>query len=122
MAWPLRAAINSEGAQVVSSNGEEPARPFDVQAVICLYDTEAGGRIGPTPVDYFGCLFEVNGELFDCRIDTDATPLNPGESRNVGIRFLNPQLVLPQLVEGTSFRLREIRYIGEGSITSTREI
>jgi len=89
----------------------------DIIAKITLYQMESGGRGGPTPSDQFGCLVEVNGEYFDCRIVLDRVgALSPGQTAAVPIRFLRPDLVLPLLETCRNFRLWDRRVIGHGEV------
>jgi len=90
-------------------------------AEIWLYPTSEGGRQGATPADAFGCLFELGGELFDCRIILgEVGPLRPGQKATVPIRFLLRDLVY-ELQPGQTFYLREINRIGEGKIVTVFE-
>src|SRR5262249_11317942 len=89
----------------------------DIIAHVWLYPTAYGGRQGPTPKDTFGCLLELNGGCFDCRLLlTETGPLSPGQQADVPIKFLNFDLVKDQLVPGKKFFLRERQTIAAGEV------
>jgi len=86
-------------------------------AEIQLYPTEAGGRSGPTPTDKFGCLFEIEGEYFDCRLFLEGVgPLSPGQTAAVPIVFLRPDLVNPSLTISRSFHLWDGKRFANGQV------
>ena len=89
----------------------------DVVANLELYSE--GGRREATPSNYLGCIFEYQGENFECRLLLeDVGPLVPGGHAKVPIAFLRPELVKPRLRVGHRFKLREASVIGEGTIES----
>jgi translation elongation factor EF-Tu-like GTPase len=91
----------------------------DVIANIRLFSKGEGGREGPTRSDNFGCLFEYNGENFDCRLLLDRVgPIAPGQHATVEVKFLRPELIKPRLQVGSRFSLREGKTIGEGVVES----
>jgi hypothetical protein len=90
-----------------------------ITAKISLLTTEKGGRQNSVITDKLHCMFDLNGELFDCRISLlGVGSLHPGQSAELPISFLSPQTVIPKLKIGTQFKLREMRIIGEGMVTS----
>ena len=90
----------------------------NIIAHVRLYPTAHGGRQGPTPKDTFGCLLELNGDCFDCRLLlTEIGALSPGQQAEVPIKFLNFDLVKHQLVPGGKFFLRDRKIIAEGEVT-----
>ena len=89
----------------------------DIIARIRLYPTAHGGRQGPTPKDRFGCLLELNGDCFDCRLLlTETGALSPGQQAEVPIKFLSFDLVKNRLAPGAKFFLRDRTIIAEGEI------
>lgn len=89
----------------------------DLIATVKLYPTGDGGRQGPTPSNFLGCIFEFEGGLFECRLLlTDIGSLAPGQQARVPIKLLSPDLLRGKLHRGDTFRLRESRPIGEGTI------
>src|SRR3989344_4379940 len=89
----------------------------DIIARVTLYPTSKGGRQGPTPDDMFGCIFEFEGEFFECRLLLGKTgPLSPGTEALVPVKFLNPNLFISRLQRGARFKLRELGTIGEGEV------
>ena len=89
----------------------------DFIANIKLYNKEEGGRESPTPADKLGCIFEFDGENFDCFLLLhEKGSLQPGYEGNVPIVFLNPQYVKDRLKVGSRFTLRDYRIIGVGEV------
>ena len=97
-----------------------------VLATITLFSTTNGGRVSPIlPVRDFGCpIFFKNvpsliGHGYDCRIlmREVGKEILPGETAHgIGIVFLSPEEVLPNIRVGTTFNLWEGKPIGEGEI------
>jgi hypothetical protein len=57
------------------------------------------------------------GENFECRLMLAGVgPVAPGQRATVGIKFLRPEMIKPRLQPGSSFTLRELKTIGEGSV------
>jgi len=91
----------------------------DAIILVELLPTLRGGRNGATPASQFGCVFEINGEYFDCRLDLSKSgPLLPGSSATVPVAFLYPENVVPRLTEGMQFNLWEGKTIATGRIVS----
>ena len=91
----------------------------DAIAKIRFYSTSEGGRHGPTPENYLGCIFEYQNENFECRLLlSDVGSIVPGAEVTVPIKFLYSGLIRPRLRVGDKFSLRELHRIGEGEITS----
>ena len=89
----------------------------DIIARVWLYPTARGGRQGPTPRDTFGCLLELNGDCFDCRLLlTEIGALSPDQQAEVPIKFLSFNLLKNQLAPGAKFFLRDRTIIAEGEI------
>lgn len=92
-------------------------KSWDVIAAIKLFATEEGGRQGPTPANRFGCMMQVGDLVLDMRMHLDQVgSLSPGQEAIVPISFLNPGLAAKYCSIGLSFKLREVRTIGEGQI------
>jgi hypothetical protein len=90
---------------------------FSVRAQVRLLPREEGGRKGPTPPNQFGCVAEINGELFDCRLQFEqGQTVSPGDTATVSIAFLSPDLVQPMLKIGDEFNLQEISRIGTAKV------
>jgi hypothetical protein len=82
--------------------------------------TADGGRSQPTPPGHFSCPLEFRGEFFDCRLDlTSCGPISPGQSVEVPISFLCPELVETRMKVGDSFLLWEGKTIAVGNVTKT---
>lgn len=88
-------------------------------AEITLYATERGGRQGPTPPDWFGCLCQLargDSQGWDCRLSLHGSPMAPGETRRVELTFLSVDQAVPAILETGRFFLWEGRIIGEGKV------
>lgn len=84
---------------------------------VAMLTTEDGGRRGPTPPHQFGCIFQVEDDYFDCRIDLSTSgALTPGQTATVPIAFLHPDDVVPRLSVGTRCTLREARVIAHAVV------
>jgi hypothetical protein len=89
----------------------------EVRARIRLLTTAEGGRKGPILGPSFGCPTRIQSRYFDCRLQT--TPPGPialGETVEVQLQFLCPELALPLLAVGQAFALWEGHTIGEGIV------
>jgi hypothetical protein len=96
---------------------ERPVGRIDSIVRVHFFPTEEGGRKGPTPPKVFRCIFDYEGELFDCGLLLDDSgPLVPGETRIVSLVFLFPQYIKHRLSPGSRFSLREAKPIGEGEV------
>ena len=93
----------------------------DASATIALLPTDQGGRNGPTPDGWFGCVMAVGERNYDIRIALDE-PLAPGTTRRVQIQFLEPRSALRVLSPGATFSLWEGREIGFGRIERLRRV
>jgi hypothetical protein len=87
----------------------------DIIATIELAPPEAGGRASAMPARWFGCVMVANGRNHDIRLRL-TQPLNAGESRRVGIDFLDPDTVLSHVQIGTTFGLWEGGIVGQGLV------
>lgn len=85
-----------------------------------LYSTENGGRKKSIPPGRFGCPFVFDGEAFDCRLllDQTNTTLTPGDTAEIHIKFLYPELVKPHPSQGASFKLWEGGDFADGEVIS----
>jgi hypothetical protein len=90
----------------------------DIISNIKFYTTEENGRKSPTNHHQFGCIFFVDNKMHDCRLLLDEIgSITPGEyKKNVPIKFLSPELILPILKKGLKFYLWDMRNIAEGEI------
>jgi len=94
----------------------------DIIANVTLLSTEQGGRHGATPTSRFGCPCEIQGEMFDGRMDLSAIgSVAPGDRFRVPIRFLRPDLVRPRLRVGFCFSLWEGSTIGYAVVIELRD-
>ena len=89
----------------------------EIIARVRLYETRHGDRQGPTPADRFGCVFEIDGEYFDCRLLLEGVgSLAPGQTATVPIKFLHPDLLAGRLSDSRVFHLWEGKPIAEGEV------
>lgn len=88
----------------------------NIFASVRLYTTEKGGRKYPTRPRRHGFIFGVNGLFFEAMM-YHPHPVAPGELvDNVGISFLNPDLLRGEIEEGSKFDIRELGTVGEGTV------
>lgn len=89
----------------------------DIIATVYFYPSTEGGRQGSTPPDELSCVFDLEGECFDCRLLLgEIGSLSPGQEASVGIKFLYWDLAKPKLKPGLRFHLREGKVVAEGAI------
>ena len=88
----------------------------DILAKIKFYTTAEGGRESPI-IRTIGYLFKFENELFDCRlIILEGIIILPGETKNVPIKFLCPNLIKNRLTYGSQFHLKGFKTIAEGTV------
>lgn len=88
-----------------------------ILAAVKFLSTDKGGRKGPTPPNIFRCIFEFEGEHFDCALLLgEGKVVSPGTNAKVPIVFLFPQYIKSRLKVGNKFTLRELGTIAEGVI------
>jgi len=78
--------------------------------------TAEGGRRSDVASNVYGCPLFVDGEGFDCRLLLRDQTLHLGETYEVPIKFMNPDLILPKLVPGKSITLWEGKEIATGKV------
>lgn len=90
----------------------------DIIADLKFYTTENGGRKGPTPSNFFGCVISIDQNNFDARLLLEQIgPIFPGEcKRNVPIKFLSTDLALMKLKKKQQFFIRDGQVIGAGKV------
>ena len=96
---------------------------FEVKATIQMYDTNHGGRQGPTRSEHFQCpvWFGPPSHSETRFFLNEIGPLTPGTTYiNVPMDFLCRDLVMEHLFVGKEFKLWEGKDIGAGVITSVR--
>lgn len=82
--------------------------------------TEEGGRKSPIEGDKYGCPIMVNEHGFDCRFILDGgARFELGESYEISVKFLNPDLALKELREGIEISLWEGKTIARGEVVKT---
>jgi hypothetical protein len=90
----------------------------DILATVTFYPTDAGGRRGPTPAKWFGCIITMDEQnYFDVRLLLEHTgPVAPGQTVTVPIKFLDLENAKTSCAVRRKFFIREINFIGEGII------
>lgn len=83
---------------------------------VCFITTAEGGRHGPVKGSFYGCPMFVDGEGFECRLLLEGQVLQLGESYEVEVKFMNPDLVRPKLSPGKSVSLWEGREVAKGKV------
>lgn len=87
---------------------------FDIKAKINLYLAEEGGRSSATLDTHFSFRIEIGGKYFDARaILSNHGKLKPGDVVELPVKFLDPQVVLPQMRIGCKFPIWEMSQVGE---------
>jgi hypothetical protein len=89
----------------------------DLIADVTFYPTERGGRREPTGAKWFGCPCTPKldpPEYWDCRLFYE-TPIHPGETRRVAVKFLHKDAV-PIFQAAGHFYLWDMRIIGKAVI------
>src|SRR6266568_7777809 len=82
--------------------------------------TDEGGRATPIPPGgMFGCPFVFAGEYFDCRLflQDRTAPISPGDTVEVALKFLWPDLIKPRLRQGSPCGLWEGKIIADGVVS-----
>lgn len=92
----------------------------DATALVALLPTDQGGRLGPTPPEWFGCVLTTVNGSYDVRMMLDQ-PLKPGMTRRVRLSFLYREAAL-EMSPGVTFGLWEGREIGFGRIEQVRQV
>lgn len=89
----------------------------DIIVSVRLFSTTEGGRASPTPPKVFRCVFEFEGEAFDCALLLDGVgALSPGSEAEVPVAFIFPQYIKERLRPGSHFSLWEGKYIAVGEV------
>jgi hypothetical protein len=90
----------------------------DVFIKVRFKTTAEGGRLGAVVIgeNSYGCPLFVDGEAFDCRVLLNDQTLQLGETYELPIKFLSPDLALPKLSLGTSVILWEGKDIATGEV------
>ena len=95
----------------------------DLIARITLYATEAGGRKGPIvsgEIYRCPCKFHPNDVSgWDCGVLTNGERFSPGETKELGIIFLTPEIA-PAFRLMPKFYLWEGRIIGEATVLTSK--
>src|SRR5947207_15897734 len=95
----------------------------DLIAKVSLLPTEQGGRLRPTPSDKFNCIMIVGDHNLDVRLHLDQIgSLRPGQEAFVPISFFDPEFAKAFVADGTVFKLREAKIIGDGVVKEVRLI
>jgi hypothetical protein len=92
-----------------------PDQP-NIIASIRLYKTEEGGRKYPTRPHRHGFIFGVNGLFFEAMMYHPHSVAQGASADNVGISFLNPDLLRGEIEVGSRFVIHELGTVGEGTI------
>lgn len=90
----------------------------DIFANLKFYPTDKGGREGPTPPNFFGCIIKIGNSNHDARLILEKIgSIFPGDTKNnVPIKFLCSDLVMKKLKISDKFFIRDGGVIGEGEV------
>lgn len=78
--------------------------------------TAEGGRKGAVVGNIYGCPLFVDGEGFECRLLLGGQTLQLGETYEVPVKFMNPEIVLSKLAIGKSITLWEGKDVATGKV------
>ena len=88
-----------------------------ILATIKFIATENGGRKGPLPDGRIGYVIEVDKQNFSCwLINTSSVAVNPGDTAQLEVVLLAPELAVPFLNIGVGFILKDYRQIATGVV------
>lgn len=92
----------------------------DIIADLKFYPTKENGRKSPTPSTFFACTIVIDNKNHDARLLLDDIGgIAPGDfKKNVPIKFLCPDLVIPKLKVGSHFFIRDGKIVGEGNVVT----
>ena len=96
----------------------EPTLTADITAEITLLPAGRTSRQGPISGGFFNCPIEVAGHMHDARVFLRTPEIALGSTATVDISFLSPEVVVPRLAVGTTFKLWERGDIGHGKVVS----
>ena len=89
----------------------------EILARVTFFETNAGGRAGPTPHEFFGCIFKVDEKMNDCHLLLSGIgSVKPGQTVDVPIKFLCLYLLEGRLVVRKKSQLRDGGIVAEGEI------
>lgn len=94
----------------------------EIDAVITLYASQAGGRQHAIRGEYRGVLSLSEDEAYSMRITIpDHAEFHPGQTLTVGVQFLFPEMALPRFPIDTTFRVWEGGTIGHGRVVKVHD-
>lgn len=91
----------------------------DILADIEFFPTDKAGRKMQTPPNMFMCTVVINKKNWDTRLLLEKIgSIKPRElKKDVPIKFLSPDIVVPMLKVGSEFPIRDGAVIGKGYVT-----
>jgi hypothetical protein len=89
----------------------------EIDAVITLFPSHAGGRQHAMTGEYRGVLSLSEDEAYSMRITVPhQIEFRPGHTLTVGVQFLFPEMVLPRFPVDATFRVWEGGIVGHGRV------
>ena len=89
----------------------------DAVVTVSFFPMEMGGRRQSTPPDFFGCLMNIEGSMYDCRLVlTDVGAIAPGDTLDVPVKFLNYKSVELVLKPNIEFKLYDGKPVASGVV------
>lgn len=86
----------------------------EIRAQITLKLTENGGRQSPIAREFYPCRVLIGESFHDARIYWEKIDLlSPGDEKEVTVKFLDPEIVLPKLQIGDTFSIWELQKVGQ---------
>lgn len=89
----------------------------EIDAVITLFPSHAGGRQHSIVGEYRGVLSVSEDEAYSMRITVPhRAEFCPGQTLTVGVQFLFPEMALPRFPIDATFRVWEGGIVGHGRV------
>ena len=90
----------------------------DIFVTLKFYPQDKGGRNMPTPPRFFSCMFVIDNSNYDVRLLLEKIgSIFPGdEKKDVPVKFLCVDLVIPKIKTGDKFYIRDGRIVAEGTV------
>src|SRR5262245_39777240 len=79
----------------------------------CKTSLKRKTELGP---DFYGCPLMVDGKAYDCRLLIGDKEIELGKYYEIPVKFLDKDLVLPNLVVGKNIILLEGKEVAEGQV------
>lgn len=89
----------------------------DIYIKVKFRTTSEGGRKTPVSGDFYACPMIIDDKAYDCRLLIKDMTLELGQRYEVPVKFLNKDLIVPNLSVGKRVILWEGKEIADGQVT-----